>query len=160
LSSKKVFTVRIALTLIFLFAAHNCSTESVRPQSSDLVGRWKVEITFENQFERSFRFDAEESGKGSLLLEGPSSNWAEPAKPTTAKWAQGEEKRVTISGPVEFPIGNVGREPGTIVFKGTFQSDSVIKGEAAFFPMGQEPFDPKATPSKTGKFKASRVAAP
>lgn len=155
-----MFTVKIALTLIMLFAAHNCSTESARPQSSELVGHWKVEVTFENQSPRSFRFDAEDSGKGSLLLEGPASNWAEPAKPSAAKWAQSAEKRVTFSGPVEFPIGNVGREPGYLVFKGTFESESVITGEAAFFPTGQDPLDSKANPSKTGKFKATRGAAP
>jgi len=152
--------VKIALTLLLLFASYNCSTEPVRSQSAELVGVWKVEITFENQSPRSFQFTAQDSGKGSLLLEGPKSNWAEPAKPTAAKWAQSAAKRVTFSGPVEFPVGNVGREPGYLVFKGTFESDGVISGEAAFFSMAQDPPDSKATPSKSGKFKATRVEGP
>lgn len=119
-----------------------------------------MDVTFENQASRSFSFEADESGKGSLLLDDARSNWAEPAKPTKAKWTQGEAKSVTIWGPVEFPIGNVGREPGILVFKGTFESDSAIRGDAEFFPVGQDPFDRKATPSKTGKFKANRNAAP
>src|SRR5215475_16045183 len=99
--------MRIVLMLILLFATHNCSVDAARPQSPDLVGRWKIDITFEDQSKRSLRFDAEDSGKGSLLLEAQS-NWDEPAKPSQAKWTVGREKRVTILGPVEFSIGNVG----------------------------------------------------
>src|SRR5262249_8597257 len=118
-----------------LFAAHNCSpgadVDAALPQSSDMVGRWKIDITFENKSKRSLRFDAEDSGKGSLLLEARS-NWDEPAKPSQAKWTVGREKRVTIVGPVEFPIGNVGREPGVLVFKGALKSESMITGDFAF----------------------------
>jgi hypothetical protein len=151
--------MKIALMLIFLFAAHNCSVDAPRPKSSDMVGRWKVDITFENESTRSMSFDAEDSGKGSLLLEGARSNWAEPAKPSQAKWTVGKDKRVTILAPVEFPIGNVGRETGVLSFKGSFKSESKITGEIAFYPMDQDPMDPNATPTKTGKFEATRVGA-
>src|SRR5215470_7803494 len=150
--------MRIALMLISLFAAHNCLVDAARPQSKELVGQWKIDITFQNKSKRSLRFDAEVSGKGSLLLEARS-NWDEPAKPSQAKWTVGKEKRVTILGPVEFPIGNVGREPGVLVFKGAFKSESMITGDFAFYTMDQDPMDPKATPSKTGKFEATRVGA-
>ena len=150
--------MRIGLTLILLFAAHNCSADAARPQSWDLLGRWKIDVTFENQSKHSLRFDAEDSGKGSLVLEARS-NWDEPAKPSQAKWTVGKEKRVTISGPVEFPIGNVGRQTGVLVFKGAFKSESKITGDIAFFPMDQDPMDPKATPTKTGKFEATRAGA-
>lgn len=150
--------MRIGLMLILFFGAYNCSADVARPQSSDLVGRWKVDITFENQSKRSLHFDAEDSGRGSLLLEDAPSNWDEP-KPSQAKWTQGAEKRVTIIAPVEFPIGNVGREPGVLAFKGAFKSESRITGDIAFYPMDQDPMDPNATPSKTGKFEATRIRA-
>jgi hypothetical protein len=150
--------MKIALMLSLLFAAYNCSVDAARPQSSDLVGRWKVDITFEDQSKRSLSFEAEDSGAGSLLLEARS-NWDEPAKPSQAKWTVGREKRVTILGPVEFPIGNVGREAGVLVFKGSFKSERIITGDVAFFPMDQDPMDPKATPTKTGKFEATRARA-
>ena len=150
--------MRIGLMLTLLFAAYNCSADAAIPQSSDLVGHWKIDITFENQSKRSLRFDAEDSGTGSLLLEARS-NWDEPAKPSQAKWTVGREKRVTILGPVEFPIGNVGRETGVLVFKGSFKSGKIITGDFAFFPMDQDPTDPKATPTRTGKFEATRVGA-
>ena len=150
--------MKLALMLLFLFAAYKCSADAARPQSSDLKGRWKIDITFEDQSKRSLSFDAENSGTGSLLLEARS-NWDEPAKPSQAKWTVGKERRVTISGPVEFPIGNVGREAGMLVFKGSFKSGSKITGDFAFFSMDQDPMDPNATPSKTGKFEATRVGA-
>jgi hypothetical protein len=149
--------MKIALMLLFLIAAYNYSVDAARPQSSDLKGRWKIDITFEDQSKRSLSFDAENSGKGSLLLEARS-NWDEPAKPSQAKWTAGREK-MTILAPVEFPIGNVGRETGVLVFKGSFKSQSKITGDFAFFSMDQDPMDPKATPSKTGKFEATRVLA-
>lgn len=114
-------------------------------------------MSFENQSHRTLRFDAQDSGKGTFQFEEPQSNWSEPAKPTPAKWISGSEKQVTFMGQVQFPIGNVGRETGTVVFKGTFESSEIIKGEFAFFPTGQDPTDTKATPSKTGKFKATRI---
>jgi hypothetical protein len=149
--------MKIGLTLILLFAALNCSMDTVRQQSTDLVGRWKIDITFENQSKRSLSFDAEDSGKGSLLLEGVRDSWEEPAKPSQAKWMAGAEKRITFLAPIEFPIGNVGREQGVLVFRGSFKSESLITGDIAFYPMDQDPMDPKSTPSKTGKFEATRV---
>jgi hypothetical protein len=61
-----------------------------------------------------------------------------------------------LSGPVEFPLGNIGRDPGTLVFKGKFGIDGAIKGTAEFFRLDQDPNDPKAKPSKSGSFKAVR----
>jgi hypothetical protein len=151
--------MKIGLAVILLFTANNCSVVGIRPQSSGMVGRWKVDITFENESTRSMSLDAEDSGKGSLLLEGARSNWDEPAKPSQAKWTVGKDKRVTILAPVEFPIGNVGRETGVLALKGVFKSESKITGEIALFPMDQDPMDPKATPTKTGKFEATRVGA-
>jgi hypothetical protein len=150
--------MRIGLTFILFFASHVFLGNVARTQSSDLVGQWKVDITFDDQTTRSLRLVAEESGKGSLLLEARS-NWDEPAKPTQAKWTV-REKRVTFSGRVEFPIGNVGRETGELVFKGAFESGSKITGEFAFFPMDQDLSAPKSDPSKTGKFKATRIGKP
>jgi len=155
----EISIMRIGLTFILFLAAHTWLGNLARPQSSDLVGQWKVDITFENRSPRSLRFVAEESGMGSLSLE-PRDNWEEPGKPKQAKWTIGAAKRVTFSGPVEFPIGNVGREPGVLVFKGAFESESKITGEIALFSMDQDPSDPKATPSKSGKFKATRISAP
>ena len=83
--------MKLALMLLLLFATYNCSVDAAQPRSSDLKGRWKIDITFEDQSKRSLSFDAENSGAGSLLLEARS-NWDEPAKPSQAKWTSGREK--------------------------------------------------------------------
>ena len=81
----------------------------------------------------------------------------EPAAPSEAKWTQGNENSVTFSGAVEFPIGNVGRDSGTLVCKGKFETEGLIRGEVAFFPLDQDPNNRKARPSKSGTFKAIRA---
>ncbi|MGE0103129.1 MAG: hypothetical protein AB7H86_21765 [Blastocatellales bacterium] len=145
--------------MLLLFGANTCSDFLPRSQSSDLAGKWKIEITFEKQDSRTLSFEADESGTGSLKLEGERSNWDEPAKPTKAKWMVESGKQMIIIAPIEFPIGNVGREPGILRLKGVFESESRLKGELAFFRMDQDPMDPNETPSKTGKFHAVRTDA-
>jgi hypothetical protein len=102
---------------------------------------------------RSLRFDAQGSGKGTFLLLDPRSNFWEPAKASEAKWTQGDQNSVTFSGAVEFPIGNVGRDAGTLVFKGKFETASLITGEVEFSPLVGD------RPSKSGTFKAVRAGA-
>ncbi len=126
-------------------------------QSSNFIGSWKVEITFRNGESRSLRFEARGSGKGSFLLLDPGSRFWGAAGPSEAKWTQGDDGSVMFSGAVEFPLGNVGRDAGTLVLNGKFGTDGSITGEAKFFPPDQDPKDPKARPSKSGTFKAIRL---
>ena len=48
-------------------------------------------------------------------------------------------------------VGNVGRDPGTLVFKGKFETDGSIGGEMEFSPLLGD------RPSKHGTFKAVRA---
>ncbi len=125
-------------------------------QSVNVIGSWKVEIAFENGESRAFRFEAREAGKASFLLLDPTLKVWGPAKPSEAKWTQSNDGSVMFSGSVEFPLGNVGRDAGTLVLKGKFGTADSISGEAMFFRVDQEPADPKAKPSKSGSFKATR----
>ena len=120
-------------------------------QSPNLIGRWNVEITFANEQRRSLRFDAQEGGKGTLELLDPRSKVWGGAKPSEAKWSPGEGKLVTFSGAVEFMLGNVGRDAGTLVFNGKFETADLISGEVEFSPSVGE------RPSKHGTFKATRA---
>jgi len=76
----------------------------------------------------------------------------EPAKPSEAKWNRGEGNAVTFSGPMKFMIGNVGRDAGTLAFKGKFETTDLITGEVEFSPLVGE------RPSKHGTFRATRVS--
>jgi hypothetical protein len=73
------------------------------------------------------------------------------AKPSQATWTAGEGNTVIFSGPIEFSLGNVGRDAGNLVFKGKFDSPDQIKGEVEFSPLAGD------GPSKHGTFKATRA---
>jgi hypothetical protein len=138
---------RLILMLIF----QTCGVALTQAQSPNMIGRWKVEVTFLNGDNRSLRFEAQGAGKGSFLLLDPRSSFWESAKASEAKWTQGDGNSVTFSGAIEFPLGNVGRDAGTLVFKGKFETESLIAGEVEFSPLVGD------RPSKSGTFKAVRA---
>jgi hypothetical protein len=148
-------TPKPALILIVLAQMFGFGLSQV--QSSSVIGNWSVEITFGNGESRALHFAALDSGKGSFQLLDPRSKFWGPFGPSKANWTQGDAGSVMFSGSVEFPLGNVGRDAGTLVLKGKLGTEGAITGEAMFFPVGQDPKDPKARPSKSGTFKATRV---
>ena len=124
--------------------------ESVSPRRPDLVGRWNIEISFADGGQRSLRFEAQGEGKGTLeLLDPRAKAWGAPTS-WEAKWTLGKENDVTFSGSVEFMLGNVGRDAGTLEFRGKFEAADSITGEVEFSPLVGE------RPSKRGTFKATR----
>jgi hypothetical protein len=136
--------------LMLLLFAHTCLVAMAQAQSPTMLGRWNIEVNFADGNKRSLRFDAQADGKGTFLLVDPMlSRWG-PAKPSEAKWTPGDQNSMTFSGPVEFPLGNVGRDAGTLMFKGKFQTPDSISGEVEFAPLVGE------RPSKHGTFKATR----
>jgi len=139
------FVISSALILVLM---SNVSSA----QSPNLIGAWNVEITFANDEHRSVRFDAQGDGKGTLAPADPQSKAWGSAKPSDAKWTRGEGNLLTFSGPVEFLIGNVGRDAGTLVFQGKFETADLITGEVEFSPLVGE------RPSKHGTFKATRAS--
>ena len=135
------------LTLI----VNTCCSVMAVAQSPNLIGRWNVEITFANEEHRALRFEAQGEGQGTLQLQDPRSKVWGADKPSEAKWSRGEGNSVTFSGPVEFMLGNVGRDAGTLVFKGKFETSDLITGVVEFSPLVGE------RPSKHGTFKATRA---
>ncbi len=117
-----------------------------------MIGRWKVEVAFANGERRVVGFEAREAGEGSFRLLDPQAKFWTTATPSKAKWTQGDGNSVTFSGPIEFPLGNVGRDPGTLVFTGKLGTDDSVSGEVVFSPLSGE------QPPKHGTFKAARVA--
>ena len=147
----EVEIVKTMQPLALILIVQTCCVALSQAQSPNMIGTWKVDITFTNGESRSLRFDAQGAGKGPFLLLDPKLNVWGPAKPSEAKWTQSEGNSVTFSGAVEFPLGNVGRDPGTLVFKGKFETDGSIRGEVEFSPLVGD------QPSKHGTFKAVRV---
>ena len=119
--------------------------------SPTVNGSWKIDVTFANDQHRLLRFDAQADGKGTLTVTDPQSKVWAGAKPSEAKWTASEGNSVTFSGPVEFPIGNVGLDAGTLTLKGKFDTPDLIAGEVDFSPLVGD------GPSKQGTFKAVRA---
>ena len=142
--------MRVAFILIFGLITQSIAMSET--QSPNVIGTWNVEITFANNEHRSVRFDARAEGKGSLAAADPRSKVWGGSKPSEAQWTRGEENSVTFSGAVEFLLGNVGRDAGTLAFNGKFETPDLITGEVDFSPLVGE------HPSKHGTFKAVRAA--
>jgi hypothetical protein len=141
----------ISALAILMLMIQMCRSASAQAQSSNMIGRWNVDITFADGNKRSLRFDAQEAGKGTLLVVDPRLKAWGPGKPSEAKWTREDPNSVAFSGPVEFMLGNVGRDAGTLSFKGKFETPDVITGEVEFAPLVGE------RPSKHGTFKATRT---
>ena len=142
--------MKSARAIILAMAVNAFSFVLAEAESPNMVGSWKVEITFANEQHRFLRFDAQSDGKGTLTVTDAQSKVWGGAKPSEAKWTRDEENSVTFSGPVEFLIGNVGRDAGTLTFKGKFETADLITGEAELSPLVGD------GPSKLGTFKAVR----
>ena len=142
--------MRVALVLITFLISQSIAVSEA--QTPNIIGTWNLEITFGNDEHRSVRFEARADGKGSLVVADPRSKVWDGSKASEAQWSRAEENSVTFSGAVEFLIGNVGRDAGTLTCKGKFENPDLITGEAEFSPIVGE------RPSKLGSFKAVRAA--
>jgi hypothetical protein len=121
------------------------------------LGAWTVEFRFDDGRAHELRFEAKAGGKGTFRLLDPTSSLNSPAEPTMADWQEARPDQVTFSGPIEFPIGNVGREAGTVVFKGTWRVGGEVAGSVRFYREDQDVKDPATRPAKTGDFTARRA---
>ena len=143
--------MKLTTALVLMLIVNTCCSVMAHAQSPNLIGRWNIEITFANEDHRSLRFDAQGDGKGTFELLDPRTKVWGGATSSEAKWSRGEANSVTFSGPVEFMLGNVGRDAGTLMFNGRFETADLIKGEVEFSPLVGD------RPSKHGTFKAARA---
>jgi hypothetical protein len=141
----------ICRSVFLILIVRMCCSTLALAQTPNMTGAWNVEITLPNAH-HSLRFEAQDGGKGSLQLTDPAAKVWSGAKLSEAKWSRGEGDSVTFSGPVEFMLGNVGRDAGTLTCKGKFETADLISGEVEFSPSVGE------RPSKHGTFKATRSA--
>lgn len=140
--------MRIALVPILILIIQAVAMSET--QSPNVIGIWNVEITFANNEQRAVRFEARPDGKGTLAVVDARSKVWDGSKSSDAQWNRGDQNSITFSGPVEFLLGNVGRDAGTLTCKGKFETPDSITGEADFSPLVGE------RPSKLGTFKAVR----
>ena len=140
-----------ARAIILVMAMNTFSFVLAGADSPTVNGSWKIDVTFANDQHRFLRFDAQSDGKGTLTVTDPQSKVWTGVKPSEAKWTPVQGNSVTFSGPAEFLIGNVGRDAGTLMFNGKFETPDLITGEVDFSPLVG------GGPSKHGTFKAVRA---
>ena len=135
--------------MLLVVIAQMCCNALAQAETPNVTGTWNVEITFGNGQHHSLRFEAQGDGKGTFLLLDPRAKvWGAPTS-FKAKWSM-DDNSVTFAAPVEFMLGNVGRDAGTLTCKGKFEAADLISGEVEFSPLVGE------RPSKHGTFKAVR----
>jgi len=120
-------------------------------QTPTVIGRWNVQITFADGTQRALHFEAHDAGKGTFQVVDPRLKAWAPGKPSEAKWTREDQNGVTFTGPVEFMLGNVGRDAGTLIFKGKLENTELISGQVEFSPLVGD------RPSRHGTFKAIRA---
>ena len=138
--------------IILVMAVNTFSFVLAEAESPNVTGSWKIDVTFANDQHRFLRFDAQGDGKGTLTVTDPQSKAWGNAKSSEAKWTPGDAGSVTFSGPVEFLLGNVGRDAGNLTLTGKFDTPDLITGEVDFSPLVGD------GPSKHGTFKAVRAS--
>jgi hypothetical protein len=144
--------VNAARAIILVMAVNAFSFVPAEAEPPNVTGSWKIDVTFANDQHRFLRFDAQSDGKGTLTVMDPQSKVWAGAKSSEAKWTPDEGNSVTFSGPVEFPLGNVGLDAGNLTLKGKFDTPDSITGEVEFSPLVGD------GPSKHGTFKAVRAS--
>jgi len=126
-------------------------------QPSDIIGNWKLEVVFSTGQRHTLRLEALAGGKGSIQLLVPKPIQIGSNEPAPATWTRGHDGVITLSGLVQFPLGNVGIERGRLVLQGKLERDGMMGGEAKFFPADQDSGNPAPQPSKSGSFHGSRL---
>lgn len=144
------FAVSPIRRLMLFFIAQMFCFAMAQGQSPSMIGHWKIEFAFADGNKRLLRFDARGAGRGSFELVDPRAKAWGVATHWEAKWTSDKENMVTFTGPVEFMLGNVGRDAGTLTFKGKFEGAELISGDVEFAPLVGE------RPSRHGTFKAVR----
>jgi hypothetical protein len=129
-----------------------------KAQGPSLSGLWEIEFTLRSQ-QYHVQFIAQNSGEGSfLVLDNRSA-----LSPGNATWRlSGQSAAIylfILSGTIDFPLGNIGRETGTIDFSAS--SDLTLpvlslSGWGQYHPP-RDPNDARGNEDPTFTFTAKRV---
>lgn len=138
--------------LFFLFGAFllSCLMVKAMPLAPDASGIWMIDLTLDSR-PHQIQFNAQGDHTGTLLLLDNQSSLNPPPTPQKATWMSFDDGRMEVSGHMEFPIGNVGVDSGTLVLTGTFSGLNSFIGTANFVN------DSGTQPPKTGNFSAVRT---
>lgn len=121
-----------------------------------LSGRWRVNFNLVETKDKNLVLEVKPKGSADFhLLDTGPDNKPVP-DPMPAVWSEIDNGRVTFAGNVEMPLGTCCREVGTLIFKGTYASDNLIKGKAIFIASTTDEENFIGFRSSTGAFTATR----
>lgn len=153
--SCEVYMVKALITLLILISVVTAQ-KTPTPQTVRLTGRWRVQFSLSGA-EKNLIFEPQAKGAGSFrLLDTGPDNQAVP-DPVPAAWSVLTNNRVSFSSEVVLPLGACCREPGTLMFKGKFESADSIKGTLIFVTSVDEEESPYKFHSAIGTFTATRM---
>ncbi len=150
--------LRISINLFLLFATLFCKPVLPQTPPVTLAGHWLFEFNLRNQNVR-LQFDAQASGEATIRLLDNRVNEVV----SKASWRVGGQSAAVyvfiINGAIEFPLGNVGREVGTIEFSASADLRLPVKslrGQGQYHPP-RDPNDLRGGEDPFFEFTATRV---
>jgi hypothetical protein len=148
----------LACLVCFLTIATSAQSDS--DASPVPVSGWDVAYTINGPttviITRRLLFMSFSDGTGTFRMIGPRTTWT-PRTTFPAVWDDITTDFKSFSGEVEYPIGNVGRETGTLIFKGHRSQTGVISGSAIFVSNVPGTATPTPYVIRTGTFIATPV---
>src|SRR5262245_24027597 len=140
-----------AAILCLLLVCLSYTTASAQTAPS-VVGSWVFEFDFNGADSlHKVQFDAGGDGKGTFLLLDTTSSLNPPPTPKAASWFTSQQgNHVHVTCEIEFPVGNVGINPGELTFHGDFSGTDMIIGTVTFQSKAA------GAPPKTGPFVGRR----
>ena len=152
----KLFSRALIFSLLLLLGGFS---REAKAQDPSLVGEWQIDYTTA-AFSRSLVFTAMDK----TAPQGGSGNFVIPQGPvliplflTPAVWTQITPTIFSFSGEVEYLFGDAGRQTGTLIFKGSFDSLDNISGQVVFVTNQPDSTNPTGFNTMTGKFAGKRV---
>ncbi|MEW6734080.1 MAG: hypothetical protein AB1489_22325 [Acidobacteriota bacterium] len=135
---------------------------SLAQETNSLTGNWQIEFTLSNTkriwtFQSMMKTDPS-YGMGLFLIPAASTFGARSY--AQAVWSQLTPTTFSLTSEVEFPVGNVGRQTGTLIFKGKFTSPKTISGLAIFISNQPDLTDPSGFLAMQGSFSGTINAKP
>jgi hypothetical protein len=121
-----------------------------------LTGRWRVNFSLVETKNKNLIFEVKPKGSGTFFLLDTGPDDKPVSEPQPAVWSQIDNGQVSFAANVELPLGTCCREVGTLIFKGTYDSDNSIKGKTIFIASTTDEENFTGFRSSVGTFTATR----
>jgi len=151
---KRKFLICAVLILLGTLTAFGQRKSAEQANALPLLGAYDVTFSFSNTGERKLLFLLYTGGTGIFRLSGirTPTTTANISTPSVYDWITPDI--ISFSGEVRFPIGNVGQDTGTLIFKGHRTSTGGITGRAIFVTNTPDATNPTGFVTRSGPFTA------